>query len=120
MASSEIAPSVIIQLARCGTRKSTFGVRVERSEGSWLFTWAFPIKETSARRENYGTTKITGSFAPASSYPGCSHCGSKALVKCECGEVTCFDGASRKVRCAWCGAIGKISGQVTELRGGRS
>ena len=49
----------VIVLAKCGESHKTYGMRAERhGKDNWLITWAFPIKETSAKREGYDLSLI--------------------------------------------------------------
>lgn len=42
----------VVLIAKCGERHKTYGMRLEKTgHDRWLTTWAFPIKESSAKRE---------------------------------------------------------------------
>ena len=44
----------VVLIAKCGERHKTYGMRLEKTgHDRWLTTWAFPIKESSAKREGY-------------------------------------------------------------------
>lgn len=42
----------VVVLSKCAEVHKTYGIRAERiSHNAWQFTWAFQIKEASAKRE---------------------------------------------------------------------
>lgn len=49
-----------IALCKCKEGKNIYGVRFEKTENGWKYTWAFPVKEAAAKREHYDETKIVG------------------------------------------------------------
>ena len=97
-----------IALCKCKEGKRTYGVRFERMGGSWKYTWAFPVKEASARRENYDKTKIVGDLVEDENYPGCPYCRTKDFVICQCGKLSCRNGTETKFTCNWCGLTGTL------------
>lgn len=101
-----------IALCKCKEGKKTYGVRFEKISSGWKYTWAFPVKEASAKREGYDETKIVGNIAPTSDYPGCPFCGTKHFVICVCGKLNCNNGtgASSHFTCNWCGVSGVLDG----------
>jgi|APCry1669188879_1035177.scaffolds.fasta_scaffold115349_1 hypothetical protein len=109
---------VVIVRARCSRHKHGFGLRFEKSTGdAWTLTWGFPLTEARAGKEGYGIRQIDGSFEAASTYPGCPHCASPTIFGCgRCGGMTCWDGETRSVTCAWCGHDGEIRGALTSVR----
>lgn len=107
--------SIAVALARCTrTRVSPgFDIRVKRfGSNQWSLTGAFPVKETSAKREGYDRTRLVGTFFALPSYPGCPHCESRNFFKCECGKVACWDGYASEVTCPWCKETGELSGTI--------
>jgi len=96
------APEAKILLSKCCKHNKIFGIRVEKRENDWIRTWAFRISESSAAREGFDRTKITGSLQASSEFPGCPHCGAHGLFLCACGKISCFDGESKSVLCYWC------------------
>ena len=60
-----------IALCKCKEGKNIYGVRFEKSEDGWKYTWAFPVKEATAKREQYDKTKIMGQNVPDNGYQGC-------------------------------------------------
>ena len=100
-------------IARCSQNRACFGMRVEQRGKDWVQTWAFPMNEGKAAREGYSATStvtLTGESDP--NFPGCPHCQSDFVVRCECGKIGC--GGSVKERrgifcnslrytCPWCG-----------------
>lgn len=105
-------PNVVIVLARCRHSRQPFGVRFEEFRpGAWVADWAFPIKESAARREGYDRATIEGGFAYDPDYPGCPSCFARRLVKCRnCGQVMCYDGKEGVLTCPNCGASGRVTG----------
>jgi len=99
-----------VALCRCKETHKTYGVRFEKvSEGNWKYTWAFKIKESSAKREGYDGTIIDGRIFPDEEYPGCPYCGEKYFVVCSCGKLNCHTHNSGLFKCEWCGLEGELS-----------
>ena len=84
-------PEARIALAKCPERKDkVYGVRFQKDDDGWHYTWAFPIEEASAKREGYSDTMILGDFNPSQHYPGCPYCGTDDFVICSnCHHLTC-------------------------------
>lgn len=99
-----------VAACKCKETKKTYGVRFEKViEGGWKYTWAFPMKESTAAREGYDATIIAGNIEPTEDYPGCPYCGVKYFVVCECGKLNCNSGYSGgHFKCEWCGLTGEI------------
>lgn len=109
-------PNVVVVMARCISTGENFGVRVEEfAPGAWKADWAFAIKEEKARKEGYHENEIKGEFAFARPYPGCPYCTRKALVRCSCNTVYCWDGDSKQIDCKVCGKKRVIQGPITRL-----
>lgn len=99
----------VIVLAKCGESHKTYGMRAERhSKDNWLITWAFPIKETSAKREGYDKATIKGNIQFADEYPGCPYCGGTQLTLCSCGHSSCTILKNGIFTCEWCKSQGRI------------
>jgi hypothetical protein len=113
MATREGIPHVVIALARCGRLKDLFGIRFEEKQGNtWTGTWAFKIKEETAKKEGYDRDMIKGSFA-MENYPGCPYCGARGFFICgRCGRVVCLSENVSEVTCSWCGNKGRL--QISE------
>jgi len=112
----EEMPNVVVVLARCISTGDSFGIRVEEiAPEAWKADWAFAIKEDQAKKEGYHKNEISGEFAFAKPYPGCPYCERKALVRCSCGTVYCWDGDSKDIDCSICGKKRTIRGPVTRL-----
>jgi hypothetical protein len=104
----------VIALCKCKESKKLYGVRFEKTGvGTWQYTWAFPIKESTAQREGYNAANLTGSIEPTADYPGCPYCGAQYFVVCPCGKLNCNVAAEnilgRQFTCEWCGLSGQIS-----------
>lgn len=100
-----------IALCKCKEGKKAYGVRFEKLGNGWKYTWAFPVKEESAKREGYDETKIIGDIGPDAAYPGCPFCRAKSFVICSCGKLNCnnVNTPNAHFTCEWCGASGKLS-----------
>lgn len=106
----------VIVLSKCAKGHKTYGIRAERlTSNRWRFTWAFPIKEASAKREGYDRTSISGSIDCTDEYPGCPYCGQQNFVVCKCGHISCNIVNRGIFTCEWCGAQGTI-GEYTGER----
>lgn len=106
----------VVVLAKCAEGHKTYGIRTEKTGSHrWRLTWAFPIKESSAKREGYDKTSIGGQFEHAPEYPGCPYCGQRNFTVCTCGHVNCTILRNGVFTCEWCGRTGTIedySGQA--------
>lgn len=95
-------------LMKCPETKKVYGVRIEKYEGDWYRTWAFPLDSRKAAHEGYDREKITGNLYPADEYPGCPYCKSVKFITCgTCGKLSC-DSGKKVVQCPWCGTRGRI------------
>ena len=102
-------PEATVALCKCGETHKIYGVRFEKTaDKQWKYAWAFPMKESAAKREGYDTTTITGIIAPDAEYPGCPYCGSKYFVICSCGKLNCNITTGKTFTCNWCGKIGVL------------
>lgn len=96
--------------ARCSGNKSLWGIRAQKEDTGWRFTWSFPLKEDVAKREGYDHTSMNGSFSSTQDFPGCPYCGSKAQLQCgKCGKLFCWDGKTMMAECPWCGNTGIVA-----------
>lgn len=101
-----------IALCKCKEGKKAYGVRFEKTGKGWKYTWAFPVKEDTAKREGYDETKILGDIGPDANYPGCPFCRAKYFVICSCGKLNCnnINDPNANFKCEWCGAAGRVVG----------
>lgn len=98
-----------VAICKCKESRKPFGVRFEKMGTSrWKYTWAFPIKESSAKREGYDATRIVGSIEPDIDYPGCPYCGTRTFVVCDCGKLNCNTASGSYFKCEWCGMSGTL------------
>lgn len=98
-----------IALCKCKESKKIYGVRFEKVDGGWKYTWAFPVKSDTARREGYESTVLTGNLILDPNYNGCPYCGTKYFVVCgDCQRLNCNVGVTDRVTCDWCGKSGQI------------
>ena len=111
---SKVNEAVIV-LAKCGETHKTYGMRVEKiGKDNWLVTWAFPIKETAAKREGYDKTTVKGAIVFSDEYPGCPYCGGKELTLCSCGHLNCTVIKNGVFTCEWCGTQGQLGAYTGE------
>ena len=108
-----------VMISKCFNKK-VVGIRVEKREGDWMMTWAFPIDEKKASSEGYTNTQMTGSFCPTESFQGCPYCGTKEFLLCgNCGRVSCFHAGDQNASCQWCNNSGTITkADQTTVSGG--
>ena len=110
----------VVVLSKCPQAHRIYGIRAEKAaQNHWRLTWAFPVKELSAKRESYDRASISGQMEWDPKYPGCPYCGTGSLIICSCGHVYCSnvreDGTSI---CPWCERGGRITGGGGEGRSG--
>lgn len=106
----------VVVLCRCGTVYNTYAIRAEKvRHNRWRFTWAFPIRESSAKHEGYDKTNISGSISCTDEYPGCPYCAEKNFVVCNCGHICCTVLKNGIFTCDWCGAQGTIGDYTGEV-----
>ncbi len=99
-----------VAICKCKESHKSYGVRFEKiGFRQWNYTWAFPMNESSARREGYDSTMIDGTIEPDTEYPGCPYCGIKYFLVCSCGKLNCNVGGTIAT-CEWCGATGQVTG----------
>lgn len=101
----------VVLLAKCGAHQRTYGITAEKTpQEDWNVVWAFPLKESTARREGYDKTFIRGQIYIGPEYPGCPYCGARLFNICSCGHVFCNDGGTVS-KCPWCGNTGCFNGE---------
>jgi len=99
----------LVVLGKCAEVHKTYGIRAEKvASKHWRLTWAFPIKDSSAKREGYDKVSIGGNIDMAIEYPGCPYCGQKYFTVCSCGHISCTILKDGIFTCEWCGAQGTI------------
>ena len=99
----------VVLIAKCGERHKTYGMRMEKTERDrWRATWAFPIRESSAKREGYDKTQVKGNLSFAEDYPGCPYCGGQRVTLCSCGHLSCTILKNHIFTCEWCKSQGRI------------
>ena len=107
--------NAVVALCKCSQTHQMYGIRFERTGKDWKYTWAFPISEKSATREQYDKTRITGNLSKGEEYPGCPHCGAIGFFHCECGKLNCWEGAGRTATCCWCGMTGELEDGIDSI-----
>lgn len=113
-------PHVVIVMARCRIERAAFGIRYEEvNPGVWAGTWAFPVKESYAKKENSEKNSITGTIIFLPEYPGCPYCKSKGIFLCgECNHVSCYDGERKTVVCPSCNRQLTLGDRIQHLDAG--
>jgi len=97
-------------MATCYQSKKTFGIRSEKTNGTWHFTWAFSMDKSVAKREGYDSTTVKGSIVIDSDYPGCPYCKSGGFVQCgNCQNMVCWDNKNTQFKCPDCGNQGEVT-----------
>lgn len=105
--------------AKCNRNGKLFGIRTEKKNTGWAFTWSFPMTQERAANEGYDKTIINDSISTDSMYPGCPYCKTKGFIQCECGKIMCFDKDATHVTCKFCGMTGTVtSGPWGAVSGG--
>lgn len=95
--------------ARCYVSKKQYGIRTEKIDAHWYFTWAFPLKKSVADHEKYSETVINESPSQTESFNGCPFCKTKNFIYCGgCGKLNCYNGDEKFV-CQWCNMSGTVS-----------
>lgn len=114
-------PNVVVMVGRCSTARQPFGIRLEEvGRKTWTVNWAFPVKESTAGKEGYDRSEIKGTFGIDDAYPGCPSCTAKSIVLCNaCGKIGCWNPVDSMFTCPWCGASGRVEGEITSLKAGR-
>ena len=99
----------VVLIAKCGESRRTYGMRLEKTgHDRRLATWAFPIRESSAKRGGYDKVQIKGDISFSDDDPGCPCCGGYGLTLCACGHLSYTILRNDIFTCEWCGTQGKI------------
>lgn len=107
--------TAVIAISKCCNHKRIYGIRFEKHGRTWKYTWAFPVQEKTALREDYDKTQISGTLIEDEEYPGCPHCGAKGFFHCVCGKLNCWNGECSYVTCSWCGNSGRLSAGINSI-----
>ncbi len=103
-------PEARIALCKCKETKKIYGVRMEKAQGGWNCTWAFPISEDSAKREGYNATILKGNIGFTKEYKGCPYCGTIPFTVCgSCQRLNCKTVTGNYFTCEWCGSSGWLT-----------
>ena len=93
-----------VVLMKCSATKHLFGVRIQKTDGDWVRTWAFKINEARAAKEGYDKTKISGTLNETEGFPGCPYCGKRGFFICGyCKQVACMEYNDQSATCPGCG-----------------
>lgn len=96
-----------VVISKCKKSK-IYGIRMEKKDGVWVTTWAFPVSEKRAETEKYSSVELKGTFKKSDEYNGCPYCGTKQFVLCEkCSKISCYNNETEIV-CNWCGNKGNV------------
>jgi|GEM_PF-4563892 len=96
---------------RCRRNGASMVAEFRQQSARWQLVTANAAAAPSA-----ATKTITGGFDIAPTYRGCAHCGDRAITLCRCGQLNCWDGAQRSVRCTGCGTVATVTGNITQLQ----
>ena len=100
----------IVITPMCQVSRGIYGIRLEKRGETWFKTWAFPIKPSTAEREEFAAEMDLSNMEADAAFPGCPYCQSPALVQCgDCKKIYCYEGEPEST-CPWCGNTGMISG----------
>lgn len=108
-------------VARCSTTNKPFGIRIEKINGTWFRTWAFPLTESEIKHENYSDKLIiSGSFPETQDFNGCPYCGNHSFTKCgNCEKIGCSSDETDYYTCPWCESSGEVEyAEYFDLKGG--
>jgi len=99
-----------IAVCRCNQKERIYGVRIERKDSEWRYTWAFELNPETARREKYGEESVEGMLVKDPGYPGCPYCGAEYFIVCgNCGKLSCNKTSGNTFKCEWCGTEGTLT-----------
>ncbi|HEV2346838.1 MAG TPA: hypothetical protein VGS97_22240 [Actinocrinis sp.] len=106
--------------ARCLSTPVVFGIRMQHDSAStWSATWAFAISAERAAREGYTDTRLSGSFALSTGYPGCPGCGNPSFAQCfACHGLGCWSTTDTRWKCPACGRDQDLGGTIREMSAG--
>lgn len=97
-------------LATCNTTKKKFGIRAEKMQNMWVFTWSFKLSDKAAKNEGFDKTSVSGAIGISEEYPGCPHCEAMSFYQCgNCNNIICYNNEDMKVTCPVCGAQGELT-----------
>ncbi len=99
----------MVVMATCQQTKLPYGITARKIERDYEFYWAFKITPSSAKREGFDKTKVTGNIYMSNDYPGCPHCGATSWFQCgRCGRFVCMHPEQQRVKCPECGNEGTV------------
>lgn len=110
----------IVITPMCGIRNRKYGIRIEKRNGTWYKTWAFPFKnEINEYDESNSGQMDLSNLEQDDEFPGCPFCQSEDLIQCgACSNISCY-GGEREFTCPWCGNVGEVtSGGWNNVAGG--
>lgn len=91
-------------VAKCTYSKDSFGIRPQKENNDWIWTWSFKLTNKTAKREGYDRTTISGRILLDKNYPGCPYCGEKNFAQCGyCYKIMCLDNNFSEITCPSCG-----------------
>ena len=107
--------------ARCSTTGQTYVLVFEQiGKGAWVLTRtdaSLPAGNTAGDVPQIRLAEIAWDRSETAPCPYCSH---RALVQCSsCDQISCRSGAEKGeiVKCASCGAAGRIEDHIRRLEG---
>jgi len=98
----------IVITPMCQQTEKLYGIRLERRGDTWYKTWAFPMKPSTAEKEDFQAEMDLSNMDTDPTFPGCPYCHSAALIQCgDCGKIYCYEGETEST-CPWCGNVGTV------------
>lgn len=92
-----------VVMARCGKTGAPYGIRMEKQGNRWVCTWAFSLREESAKKEGFDNKSVNGTIDIGDDYPGCPHCGATGFVQCgACSKISCYKTGQESAVCPFC------------------
>jgi hypothetical protein len=107
--------------ARCSTTGQTYLLVFERiGKGAWVLTRTCPSSTTGNMADNGSQIRLAEIAWDRSEADPCPYCSHRALIQCSsCSQISCHSGAEKGeiVKCASCGAAGRIEDHIRKLEG---
>ena len=102
--------TAIVITPMCPHSRKFYGIRLELREKTWVRTWAFPIKPSTMKSEDFHSKMDLSNMCDDETYKGCPYCKGKMLMQCgNCGKIYCYTGETGTSTCPWCKNVGTIS-----------
>lgn len=87
----------ILVSAQCARSTKPFLIRFQEAGNRWLADWVVCNASLTAIEPK----SVQGTFDLRPDYPGCPHCSAKAIFRCGCEQIACWNSQSEDV-CPGC------------------